>query len=143
MTRLAAALLLASCAEPLPLVVSNGNVIDGEMPAWIDGACDLLEIACELESDDHMRGSVVVFVSTKPQHGIAGQVLADGTCRKVVWVVEGSAKNLAHEIGHVFGLDHVGDPGNLMFWRPDEAALTDDQLDDVHRRAGRFVVGCP
>lgn len=143
MTRLALLCTLTSCAEPLPIVVSDGDVLDGDLPPWVEEACDLLQIECVLEDDDGLRGKVMVFTPPHPQHGFAGQVLANGACRKAVWAVKGKSVDLAHELGHVFGLDHVVDPGNLMFWKDPGDELSDEQLDDVHRRAGRFVTGCP
>ena len=137
-----ALLLLSSCSQPLPLVLSNGNVQD-EMPEWVEDVCALLELECVLEDDDGLRGKVMVFTTPNPQHGTAGQVLANGACRKAVWVVEGASVGLAHELGHVFGLEHVDDEVNVMFEKDPGDELTEDQLDDVHRRAGRFVSGCP
>lgn len=42
-----------------------------------------------------------------------GEVILFGACLKNEAALEHTA---AHEIGHVFGLRHVEDPGALMFW---------------------------
>lgn len=50
----------------------------------------------------------------------------------------GSARSLAHELGHFFGVAHHRDPDNLMSYGPHRSRFDQRQLDTFRRRALRY-----
>lgn len=107
-------------------------------------ACDALALDCYAT---RTSGSGVVQVrivdDAGPNH--MGYTEGRGLCRKGLRA-EPNVGTIAHELGHVFLLEHVDDPTNLMHGsereREDDATLEPEQFDTLHASAARFVGGC-
>src|SRR5688500_710153 len=148
----ALALLVAACAEGVPVLAYDETPDATErdamsaLPSWMLEGCALVGLDCYASSmAEGSRGALVLLV-TPPTGGThTGRELVDSACRKSAWVVEGESLTVAHEIGHLFGLAHVETHGNVMHRSSMYAGeeLTDDQADDLERRAERFATFCP
>lgn len=62
--------------------------------------------------------------------GVTWRKLTDLKAKYIIVAASGSPTTLAHELGHFFGLDHVGQKNNLMSYDRDGGTvfLTDPQL---------------
>jgi hypothetical protein len=116
-------------------------------------ACAVWELDCEDTLDQ--AGAVVITLTDnrgrvvgapESSHGIGGQA-TDDLCSPRVWARD-DAITIAHELGHVLGLEHVGREGsdarNVMTPRvsADSDETTERQRRRVHRRA-RALALCP
>lgn len=104
--------------------------LDGSAPG-----CDAIDRWSRRVEDD---GRIHVYVldwiyGDHPDHPYQG--MSKRNSIGVIWAAQD--KIFAHEVGHVLGLHHEEDRGNLM-WEadlPNDAALTTEQGDTVHRTA--------
>lgn len=138
---LGAALLVGACAEPLPINVrdeSGAKSLD-ELPPVVERACDLLGMVCE--ATDHEYGAITLdLIHTADR--VRGRSGGSGICSPWAWA-EPRTVIVAHELGHVLGLDHRDDAGALMYPSPDAYALelSDAEMDEIER-GGNRLVGC-
>lgn len=143
MKRLLPVLLLCACAHgQLDLVVFDertGNQASADpLPAEVLAACEVLELECTPSPDMH---GVVVLVLLPPDSAIHGRELQDAGCRRIAWSDPENPLTIAHEIGHVLGLDHVKDERNLMWPYAKRPGLSEKQ----HQRIAHSVTelqGC-
>lgn len=147
---LIAALLLTGCSgDSVPIAVFDESyrATDpgrDELPEVVADACDVLGIACHAADFKDLGVVTVALVPDSTELQQKGRVLASFACRQIVWSVDDPFV-LAHELGHVFGLDHVADHRNLMDGDPAWPAtheLTAEQLDTVQTKAANFARGC-
>lgn len=140
---LALAWLLGACSEPLPLFVHDARVVKtrDDLPPVVIEACDLLQIEC-VAVDEHRGAIRVDLVQLDPAARVRGRA-GGSVCMPVVWADAEDAATIAHEIGHVLGLEHVNHERNLMFphARPDAWELSTAQMDDL-RRGGWRLLAC-
>jgi hypothetical protein len=152
------------CAGPVPIIVvdsaTNEQASDSPRPADSNAgrivleACDLLEIACEIQTDPDQRGAVVIDIIAVDSVTL-GRTLhraerPNGAvyCRPVLWAAP-LPSIVAHELGHVFGLDHrpIDDPDG-----PDaimsavagagSSIVSDGELDTVASESEAFTRWC-
>jgi hypothetical protein len=73
----------------------------------------------------------------------AGRVLVNRSCLRVIRASY-SAAVVAHEVGHVLGLEHVDDPRNVMAVYTDDESLglTQEQRSTIET-AARELARCP
>lgn len=106
-------------------------------------ACDLLEVECGATDVDYDRGVVQLRIVDDAGHGLGGTTengSMDRRCRKAARA-EPHVALVAHELGHLFGLEHVDDEANLMYRRElvdVEPELEQWQYDDLHAGAARL-----
>lgn len=135
--------LCSACVEPLPINARDESGVASlrELPRVVADACDVLGLECE--AVDHEYGAVTLDLINTSDH-VLGR--SGGTpCAPWAWSVPRTTI-VAHEIGHVLGLDHVDEDADeyaLMQPSPDEGdfELTDDELDKIER-GGNRLVGC-
>jgi hypothetical protein len=131
-------------AVPEPIDFEGAPMGGAELPAIVVEACEQLALECYALPDGG-RGIVELRLVDDAGKGIRGKTEGRGLCRKGLRA-EPHAETIAHELAHVFLLEHVDDPSNLMHEhereRDDDASLDADQFDDMHASAARFVGGC-
>lgn len=134
------AIVAAGCAERLPLRVrdsSQAKPLD-HLPAAVEEACDILEVACEATKREY--GSLTVdLVEIDFDEGprVVGRS-DDKVCLPKVWVDPTRPERVAHEIAHVFELDHVVDEDNLMHIVAG-TELTEEQFETLHDNMGLLL----
>lgn len=140
------ALALHGCTGTLPVMLIS-QVDDGE--ERVLDACSFWSLDCVLVDDHH--GALTVLLTdnnaTSAEDGeVGGSTFDDALCSPVVWAVDDGLA-LEHEVGHVAGLRHVDDVGNVMTAdMPFIASATEDQMAAVERRAdslSRCIGGRP
>jgi hypothetical protein len=137
MTRALALLLACSCAEPLPIRMSDR--LD-TLPAPVVEACDFWGIVCELQPRAY--GAVLIsLIEVAPGSKVRGQNWGAESCRPAMWVDPTSRNRVAHELGHILvGPEHSDDERNVMFHSgAEDAEATDAQLEAAERGADRLV----
>lgn len=115
-----AVLALAGCPEPLPLRVTTGHQAEAldELPDAVMEACELLEVACDATHKEY--GSVTVNLVELDFHPpgqdriLIGGRDDDSICSPSLFVDPTRSERVAHELGHIFELEHVDDERNLM-----------------------------
>lgn len=150
MNRLAIVALLAGCTLDLPVRVHderNGPAAERELPESVVEACELWGLSCESDPGGSSRGVAVLYLFDDWQdESTGGRTVMHTACKRKAWVSDDPLV-IAHELGHLFGLDHDRDPVNIMWGdvalehAPDE--ITDDQIDTVHAHVERFTTWCP
>ncbi len=145
-----AAGVLSGCSAPVPLSVRDGVTVGHDMetlPEVVEDACGLLGIACEASEWEYgavQLDLIVVDADREREH--MGHALVvhgrtdDSPCTPKVWADPTDVTYVAHELGHVFGLEHNHVDHNLMNsdGRPD-TDITDEQIDRVVQHADWFV----
>lgn len=111
--------------------------------ALVAAACEQLALDCY--PADAGWGVVKLRIVDDAGPGIQGETEGRGLCRKGLRA-EPHGSTIAHELAHVFLLEHVEDPSNLMHprasERDDDATLDADQFESMHASAARFAEGC-
>lgn len=152
MRPLAAALLvlLPACAGPIPVYLTTsdaaGPVTDPSprVRETLDGGFGWWGLEYELVGPDAWQRSYgaidLAILELEPGVAYDGQAFRPAPCRPSVWV-RPDALDLAHELGHVFDLEHVDDPDNLMHSAGGgpEPELTDAQERDAEQAIGWFL----
>lgn len=151
-----AAALLSGCGAPLPIAVhvEDERAVPApvEHDAWgpllpevVTDACAELALDCYRTETDSRWGVVRLRLVDDAGEGISGKTEGRGWCRKAARV-EVRPLTIAHEIGHVFLLEHVEDESNVMYGarlgRDPDATFDDDQIEAVRESAARFTRGC-
>jgi hypothetical protein len=134
------ALALPACAEALPINVRDESGVESlrDLPPVVEDACDVLGLLCE--AVDHEYGAITLdLIETDDR--VRGRSGGTGVCSPWAWAAP-DIEIVAHELGHVLGLDHVdGRPDALMAPSPYALELTDDEFDEIER-GGNRLVGC-
>jgi hypothetical protein len=151
-----AAALLGGCGAPRPIAVHVAD--ERETPAEVEHdawgpllpeavleACAALDLDCYRTETTERWGVVRLRLVDDAGEGISGKTEGRGWCRKAARV-EVRPLTIAHEIGHVFLLEHDDDPANIMhgsrLGRDPNATFDADQIEAVHESAARFTRGC-
>lgn len=128
------------------IVFEFGSTID------TDGAHKALETRADRDklADYRVANEVNVFfvdslrdVDDPKLHrmGVTWRKLSDLKAKYIIVAASGSPTTLAHELGHFFGLDHVGQKNNLMSYDRDGGAvfLTDPQRRVIRSTATKLL----
>lgn len=140
------ALLVAGCGGPVPVRLTTwdqfGPVTEpsDEARELLDDAFGFWGLSYEL-SDGRSYGRLNIdLVDVGDESVVHGRRWDAGPCEQYVWAARRSVM-LAHEMGHVFGLErHSDDPDNIMA-TPAASDVTDHQLETVQDDAHQFT-GC-
>jgi hypothetical protein len=117
------------------------------LPQVAREACDLWGLEC---FSAHGLRTPAIDLEILPRHlGVPDHVEGRTEdswrwCTNVSWA-EDDDVIVAHELGHMFGLEHQDASGNVMHIDDNGGRedLTDEQLATMHDRAYRFAWGCP
>lgn len=118
------------------------HVIDARASgqASVADACAILAVECVKSAEQ--EGAVSVILTDRGAADPDGSDWLAGkafrrACRPVLWASD-DVYVIAHELGHVLGLDHVSDPDRLMAPIPG-TEVTAQELDIVERHADRLA----
>lgn len=130
---------------PIYLVDERAEPQDaGGLPFLVQDACAELELECYAVTR-HERGSIKLRLVDDAGEDLTGHTEGVDGCRRGARA-EPNMYTIAHEIGHLFTLEHVEDDRNLMFpssrTRTPEPELTADQIADLQTEAAWYVGGC-
>lgn len=144
------ALVLAACTEPIAI---GARVTDEDgkrlgLLAVVRDACSLWGLEC---FDASRLRSPAMDLEIRPRRfsGECDHVEGESDdpwrwCAKEAWA-ESDVIVVAHEIGHLFGLEHVDDGENVMHVDDNDGRefVEGVQLDTVQDNAYRFAWLCP
>ena len=147
-----AALFLAGCAGPVPVYLQTFDAAPGPITAPSPRVREVLDegfgvwgLEYELvrpEARLRSYGAVdltIVDLAHGVDARVGGSAYQPAPCRPRVGV-DADGRLLAHELGHVWGLEHVEDPANLMFFRAgDPGEITDEQYETVDREVSLLL----
>lgn len=128
--------VLVAC-EALPVRVRGDDNRDIDpLPDVVIEACDAIAIACEPARRNY--GSVIIDM-VHTTDGVRGRAF-ESRCSPVIRSIPKSPE-IAHELGHILGLEHRKDDDAAMHPTMPGLDFTDDEIDTAEREADR-IVGC-
>lgn len=147
---LAISVVLCACAVPLPISVRDGQTIGHDMqelPVEVEQACDMLEIECVATDWDYgavQLDLIIVDADAERDHMGHAQVVKgrteDAPCTPRSWADPTKIRYIAHELGHIFELEHSHEIGNVMNGDGHGGSdFTDEQLDSIRPEANHLV----
>lgn len=141
--------LLSACSIDVSRTVNVAPSAQGQEQA-IQAAVDALNAktgaesftAWTVDSGKRIDGEIVVRQDADGQIGpeqkgkdskTAGETQPTRFGVVVTLIADAPVRLIAHELGHAAGLEHVSDPGNLMYPSalPGEWTLTEEQIDRI------------
>lgn len=134
------ALCCCSVAEPLPLRVRDSSQAKplSHLPDEVLEACDILDVECEATKREYGSLTVDLVELDFDEHPRVLGRSDDKVCRPSVWVDPTRPERVAHEIAHIFELNHVVDTDNLMHIVAG-TELTDNQFETLHNNMGLLL----
>ncbi len=129
-------ILLCACnVESIPVFVTWAA--DGSPDELLEGTGDVLGYPL-VEVDEKYGALWLSIHGVEDGWDIHGETLDDNSCKRAAWV-HPDPQEVAHEIGHMLGLDHTTAKGNLMRDRSHQGTeLTDKQIRKLERSLGRL-----
>jgi hypothetical protein len=136
-----------ACKEAVPIAIKYAKERDAPPKGTLrDPILDMLEekfqMAFEQDGTNVKYGVLMLkIVDIDDGVGAVGYAEFWGHCRRTAYAVKND-EVIAHEVGHMLGLEHRNVDGNLM--HPGQTGadhLTEEQLEDAYWNASAFV-GC-